>query len=744
MFTLDVELSLNLTVLELIIPLQGVFDCLRSSLIFHQPQGFENRYCSCNPKFHFYFAPSNTKIEYRFILGRHILKLSAFFTIMDRNLAESYNVPVSHPLIKKNLMMLLLSDFGVLHYFRLTAPKICKIYLFFTESPDIEQTVLDGPGFYSKSLKPVQNIYKTSTFQCMTVLFSATHKFNFSQKNFQFVSKPVNKFESLIIPTNQSVSLELPQKNLDTNVYHINILTESHFVNVSVQALEFSGQQSFTCDYGGLCATEKLEKSFGAEVYLCESQEVGKNLYYKSSSLILSFYWYHHYSRIKVLLNLSTTLCQPMQIDPCFVQKFCENQYSAKCDPYLSQLSHASHTQLFFNALVTNNEVQKDVVFSIGDNSCSVIQLSQSQRNVAENIESCSIGLMSEGIKEYSRKVTYILQGSFLPTFVATESLQTLNGCYFLFETVSPLHTKGRPIGKQVSHFSDGKIFIMTEYFSPTFRGMFHLRHVLFVGASKSWVDVIVSQQYDNSGARYRNLKETFHFDTKTQKNNLYSGNVIGTKDTLVFQMSGNASHDNRMKLAINIASYTTKKIEEENVLLWDKSQEFSHKNFFYKVLIPGVYKQLKIEAEQLSVVTSHTTDALWIQNGLEISSNSVPPSPETCNLSTSIKYSSCELYMNLTVFTGQAPDFRFSIFNDFHQRMQAEKLYFFSWYDATRLCEEVDGQLPTLHSREELDVLSDVWKNSEGYFLIEAIYISLYFVGRSQVCFLTAKLFFT
>ena len=283
----------------------------------------------------------------------------------------------------------------------------------------------DGPGLRSKTLA-VNQTKQPTTFQCVLQVLSSfqidDHK---TVNDVLFYSQ---SHENILI-YNVSTSAEtkhLPDKHCNHNLCILRLKAEAAHINSSVPNLNYTGEESPACKYGGLVFTEQLNTRKKQSNALCDSHDdshgFGQTFYSQSFSQTVALYWYPEYSHISVALNVSQTKCPGIMVDDCKVHLHCmkvKNNF-ASCALYLNEISSTTDIHLH----VTHNHVlELGVFFSLQENTCFVIQLRRPSNYFSKEIYNnfCVFSLIPDPILDPGGTLEYQVRGSFriasLPAF---------------------------------------------------------------------------------------------------------------------------------------------------------------------------------------------------------------------------------------------------------------------------------------------------------------------------------------
>ena len=284
----------------------------------------------------------------------------------------------------------------------------------------------DGPGLRSKTVA-VNQKKQSTTFQCVLEVLSS---FQIDERNtISDVLFHSQSHENVLI-YNVSTSVEtihLPDKHCDPNLCILRLKAEAAHINSSVPNLNYTGEESPACKYGGLVFTEQLNTRKKQSNALCDSHDdshgFGQTFYSQSFSQTVALYWYTEYSHISVSLNVSQTKCPGIMVDDCKVHLHCMRVFYddyVSCALYLNKMSSTTGIHLH----PTNNHiVQHGVFFSLQENTCFVIQLRKLSNYFSKEIYNnfCVFSLIPDPILDPGGTLEYQVRGSFriasLPAF---------------------------------------------------------------------------------------------------------------------------------------------------------------------------------------------------------------------------------------------------------------------------------------------------------------------------------------
>ena len=283
--------------------------------------------------------------------------ISAFFTVMDKNLVNSLEnsvdlstkvKPQSSLLINKELILLTYSLQVRKSYF-ITVTIFRRLNL-------MQWLIYDGPLFQSSITNASTanaNTMKLSSFRC---LLQVLLKDLGSSLVFSYSSIRIQVKSNLYLNGNSHISVSLPNAecNINNNLCTLNVFAKyGNQVNVSVVKLTYQGIASETCEYAGLVATQHLgAHDYKETIALCEAHDSNvsqnRNFFSHNSSLMIVLYWYGHEDVIETTVSLSFTECKPVEICPCTYYHLCmmESEDHTACNAYLKKQMEFSDVKL--------------------------------------------------------------------------------------------------------------------------------------------------------------------------------------------------------------------------------------------------------------------------------------------------------------------------------------------------------------------------------------------------------------
>ena len=244
--------------------------------------------------------------------------------------------------------------------------------------------IYDGPGTKAERLSGY--IIKGTTFQltiqvCGNILHSA-NDFASNRSNFNYKSKNLIQSKNFSINTDEilTVKSSMHHDRLIPVVMYGFHASKNHHVNLTITDYFYEGLDSAGCSYGGLAAFEIIKGINHEILSLCNKKTnlltKHRNIYSAEEKLLVVVYSYRNYSRIRVQLKISSTVCEVIRVDICKLQQLT----GSKLANYVHKITQFST----LNFLVKNHEIGliPDVVFDLNQSYASILHNLQNNLNI--------------------------------------------------------------------------------------------------------------------------------------------------------------------------------------------------------------------------------------------------------------------------------------------------------------------------------------------------------------------------
>lgn len=530
-FALDPRLRLNLTFTAISFS-SGLLYCDQGNITVYSRIVF--LFCGHISRFSLFLQDKRVDVSLQVMTDVHF-KLNSVFSVIDQNMLST--VFTHKETLMKNTKELYRTEslFKPNDLMKTNDSVVCcggkfTVYSYFIRVRkvhhitirmllELNHTIFDGPGYLSNVLMAEQNLYSSSTFQCvvqfMTNLFTTA-----GRKFFVYDSKATNISLSVAIHLGQRTSFLLPTQNCPNNPCALSVWTEPNFqVNVTVTRITYSGETSFTCQYGGLVAGEELTGDYKESETLCKTHSGApqhhRHFYSFNSSLILVLFWFEKYSNISVVVLLSQTKCKPVYFDTCLFHAFCTaNQRRTDdiwCHYYLKYIAQFSDIQLIRKKLGYLDSIFAQLgalVFYLEGETCSIVQFIRGQNlGLLKSGHLCKIDVIPLLKSDSDTVLLLEIEGSF-PQFLTnphqyTSFVDCIQFDGFVQRFCNQTHClqnkqiKDKPKCNMGMLFSSAQIHAkQSSYDASPFTV-----HLSFTQQSHSWMSILFSSKYRGRGS---------------------------------------------------------------------------------------------------------------------------------------------------------------------------------------------------------------------------------------------------
>ncbi len=387
-FDMKKEYALNLTFIKINFNFAWQ-DCKKLGVSIEQPgtgessSGMKLKYCGFYSDFsHFSFSQSINVTVIALKCSFFILNIK--FCVLDVHLVFSSNA-VQNAGVSPDLQHTTVYQtsqgkiYKSTYYIEVKKIKLIQFAMF--PLKDVLYTIFDGPGHLSPVLYLSAKTSLTSSFQCTIIVLLST-----AQNNFSFVYHSAdlpNNFDLLLSKKNERKIFTLPTEQCKGVTCSVFIKTPKESqIKVSSEVTWISIDDIQTCRCGGLVAAEVLQSKY-KETAVCPNTHHyldRKTFYSTKSNFVLVLFHYKGYSNITARLDISSTLCKAVQINPFALYVYCYPGpiYNQLCSLYLEEVTQ--HTNL---DIQVTTEIEREslllqwLIISLMPNEedCVVIQM---------------------------------------------------------------------------------------------------------------------------------------------------------------------------------------------------------------------------------------------------------------------------------------------------------------------------------------------------------------------------------
>ena len=708
-FNLDPRIKLNLT-FHTIYFSSGSNNCHAGNVTVENISSDEESFLYCGYHSMFNLYPKWAVIDIVFSADKFShFKINVSFSIIDPNLIIS--IPVSKNVTKISKIhigsIFNLENKQTLLSYSIVVERIKFIILHVNEYLVQKYIIYDGPGYLSEMVSKFQNIYKTSTFQCLIHVLEETNflpKMNFEVK---FSAKQLNISVRLHTDEFNIIHAPFPTCHRNPCLLLIETIPGQH-INITIYKLLYQGFTSFTCCHGGLVTGELINNKFKKSLTVCESIDIFKgesrNLYSSSSSLILILYWYKYYSSINITFNLSNTFCQPVHIDYCH-HSFCIHNRKA-CD------QHTAILKLNFTMEWNKDKNSWHILF-ISD-GCLVLQLFRiNLRHISKNEFYCFMSVVAKHKNQLQSHLTYFIRGKIKRHIFLKRKERVVfkgNTRLFCFNNRNVNKIKCRNLSSLKSsiysvkqHHTDNINFILYAQTNPPQ----YIMEVItkFYKHRQSWMDIIMWN-------KHASLNESvYHLIEKVP----ISRGIYKLKTWRVLSHVLHLSKDvTRVLKQIKIKVY----VESDGmystgiILIWESPVLLSTYKSNKYISLPGKISKVELGFEGMIPKNNKTLNIKWLRENYK-----------------SYEFSLLKNKIMITIYNKQ---FTFYLHRSVYENEMIEKLI--SWETALQFCKKIGEDMPTFTDKRQLEEFIALVKSSLHIPPLEGIYIGLKLNTSRQV----------
>ena len=255
--------------------------------------------------------------------------------------------------------------------------------------------ILDGPGDLSLEIKPLNNsrnvdshhMYITSSYQATIHILDKMKPANIRRLQQSYVYEQV-KNTPFSITTNQPVLrfIDIP-RSLERTWLQIIVTSDLMRFNISIENMSYKGNDNTFCDIAGTTVYDIINDTYKAISTFCNLPEgyPHRNIYSKSSKILLVSYQHVEYGYMVHTLGVSTTKCTIVFLNPCvFTSSEYYSQFSSKSDPNFilpcikePNIPHCVHLLNNANLNATSNRAE----VTVPEGTCAVILIDRNMED---------------------------------------------------------------------------------------------------------------------------------------------------------------------------------------------------------------------------------------------------------------------------------------------------------------------------------------------------------------------------
>ena len=366
-FNVDKKLTLNITFLVLKFYMESnLCDAVGIEVVVKKislnrnttnKEEIKYSYCKQYAAFNFYSKFNELYIksirDHRdFVLPFH---LYIIFSVIDKQFVttELETKEGSNWLIKRNISAIKHFNFYKLYgncfliSFQIQVKKMYQIIISLLVK---HFTIFDGPGFIFPIINSSQNVYVTSTYQCIIQHIMQPNN-SFEGQEFSFTVKTMHIQKQFNV-TDIDMLFKFP--DMCENVVCITKVTsgQGYQVNFTMETMYSMNSLGFACLFWGLVVVEQFDSTYEESKTICETLDhnvsPSRSFYSIQSSIFIVIVNYQNSENNSFLGVVSKTRCQPVHIDPCLLRYYhCDSTVTAGM--YVSNLPEFTDLDLSLN-----------------------------------------------------------------------------------------------------------------------------------------------------------------------------------------------------------------------------------------------------------------------------------------------------------------------------------------------------------------------------------------------------------
>ena len=227
-------------------------------------------------------------------------------------------------------------------------------------------TIFDGPGFIYPTLRPIKQVYLTSTFQCVIQLYNSTLN--------DMISISVRVIpEYTYLYVNRTTHFNYPEASFSKVLCSMKLESGSEYqINFTITNIQSLIPIDIGCLFWGVATVEFIGGKYKESNVICSSFNIktpSRSFYSLNSTLFVIIYAYTKYRFGNVSAIISRTKCKPVHLEPCLLAvSICHSLSKGKS--YLSDITKTTGVKL---SLLSN--IDEDVLFDLENNKCVIIQI---------------------------------------------------------------------------------------------------------------------------------------------------------------------------------------------------------------------------------------------------------------------------------------------------------------------------------------------------------------------------------
>ncbi len=721
---LDTHFGINITIWRLFFSTAPSF-CQKGNLTICAPtcQNKMLSFCQFISK-ESIFVPENNIITTMVVMNNVDFHISVFYSVMDRNILESYSVREISPGVKvASVNIAHLRAF--LFTFLISVQPLRKIFVNVTNTK-VNFDAYDGPGLKCRKLQANNQVYYCSSFQCLLLLVSSVH---------ETVFYSVRKLALISIDVYErgNTSLSLPMLQCQSPTCVLSIHTAQHHVNATLTELVYNGHKydSPACLFGGLMFFERPTELTKVTNALCEKhsslKDNSRRFYSEKSSLTVLLFWYPQYASCHATLSLSMTLCGLVKINYC----------TFKTDQVISHASNSISGKAFgttkikhwqLRHAILGRAVDKNITnygIMLAQDGCTVLKFEYGY--FVEPLFSCHLGLFFDMDFASNSSLTFQVLGRF-HSHLGFKCHDTQKDSVHLYHShIDNLQVSFPNSVQKCKHLAFGRD---RKYFTALncHRAIFasHIENINFditvqapitlfkvslamVPQTRSWIQILL---WKSTPKRVPLIKCDCFEELRSLNEAYPAAKESPRQHLLILSVAKHTDYQRTISIGVNFTSAKTR----EWILMWKAHYLLRYlrkeKGFTFHGKTESFQPYFSEKSKHMAKYLNVALKTLWVKNSYMRTQQECPAEVKRYGLR-----------LRFTYFMMQDQE-QFLLIDHFAIKFQRRQGH--SWNGASKLCEAERGNLPAILNFVDLNRMLSLFKLSSLIPPTEAIYIGL------------------
>ena len=312
------------------------------------------------------------------------------YSVIDNLIWRSISLNLNKARIQSLSWTQILPVSKLFHNFYLSVEKFKRLSLGLDKKIYEYSLVYDGPGYLTDHLRPVSvrnNIswYLSKTFQSIVHLFFLASDVNFAFE-LKYFSVFIKNIPKLTLNETEIKSLNFPNANCSVKhpICAIEVtVNSSSKLNLTLHHLTYNGQVHSMCNYGGLTSYDNINGTYIEISTICKPHNgvfKNRNIYSKTSLLLLVFYQYEEYAHVEINSIVSSTACMPISFNTFEMHKVCLWDIDDQCDSIIKKMVKESGIDILFQYTKLKYKLDT-IILETNERACAILQFHYNLEN---------------------------------------------------------------------------------------------------------------------------------------------------------------------------------------------------------------------------------------------------------------------------------------------------------------------------------------------------------------------------